>query len=88
MVYSFVMLGTLILFPMVAEAQVQTGAPLPPLLIPIEPPETRSISDRRSHPARRGGGWQVRVPGACTRNIRGHRPAGEAQRFRDTPACS
>ena len=40
MIYWFVLFATIILFPAIAEAQVQTGTTLPPLLIPIEPPET------------------------------------------------
>jgi len=39
-----VMLATMILFPAVAGAQVQTGATLPPLLIPLEPPEALPAS--------------------------------------------
>src|ERR1700742_4432647 len=39
MVYWFVLLATIILCPAVAEAQAQTGSTLPPLLIPLEPPE-------------------------------------------------
>ena len=38
------MLATMILFPAVAGAQVQTGATLPPLLIPLEPPEALPAS--------------------------------------------
>src|SRR5258706_359186 len=33
------MFAMMILFPAVAEAQVQTGTTFPPLLIPLEPPE-------------------------------------------------
>jgi hypothetical protein len=40
MIYWFVLFATIILFPAIAEAQVQTGTTLPPLLIPLEPPET------------------------------------------------
>lgn len=40
MIYWFVLFATIILFPAVADAQAQTGTTLPPLLIPLEPPET------------------------------------------------
>jgi porin len=39
MVYWFAVFATIILFPAVAEAQVQTGPTFPPLLIPLEPLE-------------------------------------------------
>src|ERR1700741_601329 len=39
MVYWFALLATIFLFPVVAEAQAQTGTAFPPLLIPLEPPE-------------------------------------------------
>jgi porin len=40
MIYWFVLFATIILFPAIAEAQVQTGTTYPSLLIPLEPPET------------------------------------------------
>jgi hypothetical protein len=40
MIYWIVLFATIILFPAIAEAQVQTGTTLSPLLIPLEPPET------------------------------------------------
>jgi porin len=40
MIYWFVLFATMILFPAIVAAQVQTATTLPPLLIPIEPPET------------------------------------------------
>jgi carbohydrate-selective porin OprB len=40
MIYWFGLFATIILFPAIAEAQVQTDTTLPPLLIPLEPLET------------------------------------------------
>src|SRR6201996_7016192 len=40
MVYWLVIFATMILIPAISEAQFQTDTTLPPLLIPIEPPET------------------------------------------------
>jgi porin len=44
MAYSFLMFATLLLLPMVAEAQVQTVTTLPSLLIPLEPTEALPAS--------------------------------------------
>jgi hypothetical protein len=44
LIYRLVMFAMVILFPAIAEAQVQTGTTAPPLLIPIEPPEALPAS--------------------------------------------
>jgi carbohydrate-selective porin OprB len=44
LLYSFIALATMILFPAVAEAQVQPGTTAPRLLIPLEPPEALPAS--------------------------------------------
>ncbi len=44
MIYWFFLFATMILFPVIAEAQDQTGTTFPPLLIPLEPPEALPAS--------------------------------------------